>query len=202
MVDQTLTVRLPGGSAPQRGLLDVGIHGHREKQLTLGEADHRLVTTQQLHGIDSSGHRHDVRGHACDPDTSPAISRQKTSACRPAPHSEARRTITLVRSDRARPRPTHKPHCARPPTYCVGRWGPPMAAIGSQTRPHQVPVRHVLASVGPARQRPLASMAGGRSGRAATSGQEPDSFGGGSNETQQCPGIEEARFVRVILAPP
>ena len=77
VVDQTLTVPLPGGSAPQRGLLDVGIHGHREKQLTLGKADHRLVTTHQLHGIDSGGHNRDVRGHDCDPDTSPAMSGEK-----------------------------------------------------------------------------------------------------------------------------
>src|SRR4029077_16154079 len=91
MVDQTLTLPLPGGSAPQRGLLDVGIHGHREKQLTLGEADHRLVTTQQLHGIDSSGHRHDVRVYACDRDMSPATSSEKTSASPPSRAQGARR---------------------------------------------------------------------------------------------------------------
>ena len=100
VVDQTLTVPLPGGSAPQRGLLDVGIHGHREKQLTLGEADHRLVTTHQLHGIDSGGHSRDVRGHDCDPDTSPAMSGEKRIGpglasrpgrrTRPGPHARPR----------------------------------------------------------------------------------------------------------------
>ena len=39
-----------------------------------------------------------------------------------------------------------------------------------ETRRHRAPVRHVLASVGPAKQRPWRAWAGGRSGRAATSG--------------------------------
>jgi len=40
----------------------------------IAETVHRLATTQQLHGIDLQREQHDVRGHACDPDTTPATS--------------------------------------------------------------------------------------------------------------------------------
>ena len=60
----------------------------------IAEADHRLATMQQLHGIDSSGNRHDVRGHACDPDTTPATSCILVSKVRSLQHFQAIQWIT------------------------------------------------------------------------------------------------------------
>ena len=60
----------------------------------IAEADHRLATTQQLRGIVASGNRHDVRGHACDPDTTPATSCILVSKVRSLQHFEAIQWIT------------------------------------------------------------------------------------------------------------
>ena len=95
MSDSTRRLPPPDFPPPPTGAKVVAVVAFSPPVLdVIAEADHRLATTQQLRGIVASGNRHDVRGHPCDPDTTPATSCILASKVRSLQHFQAIQWIT------------------------------------------------------------------------------------------------------------